>query len=103
MSTEDDREKSREEVPKWHRARAARLRANGFERLREDGGRARADRGDNRTPGSRRINKDTTRRRGRAGRAAPTPSQRGDDGYAGMPPRSNVDASPEAHALPFGS
>ena len=46
--------------------------------------------------GSRRINKDTTRRRGRAGRAAPTPGQRGDDGYAGMPPRSNVDASPEA-------
>jgi hypothetical protein len=24
----------------------------------------------------------------------------GDDGYAGMPPRSNVDASPEARTLP---
>jgi len=36
---------------------------------------------------------------GRWGRAAPTPGQRGDDGYAGMPPRSNVDASPEARTL----
>ena len=36
------------------------------------------------------------------GRAAPTPGQRGDDGYAGMPPRSNVDASPEACTLPSG-
>jgi len=35
MSTEDDREKSREESPKWHRARAARLRANGFEKMHE--------------------------------------------------------------------
>jgi hypothetical protein len=52
---------------------------------------------------SRRINKDTTRRRRRAGRAAPTPGQRGDDGYAGMPPRSNVDASPEARTLTSGS
>jgi hypothetical protein len=36
MSTEDYREKSREEVPKWHRARAARLRANGFEKMGEE-------------------------------------------------------------------
>ena len=36
MSTEDDREKSREESPKWHRARAARLRANGFEKMAEE-------------------------------------------------------------------
>jgi hypothetical protein len=36
MSTEDDREKSREESPKWHRARAARLRANGFEKVAEE-------------------------------------------------------------------
>src|SRR5690348_9413105 len=33
MSTEDDREKSREESPKWHRARAARPRANGFAKM----------------------------------------------------------------------
>jgi len=43
MSTEDDREKSREESPKWHRARAARLRANGFEKMAEE-------HEDNRTP-----------------------------------------------------
>jgi hypothetical protein len=36
MSAEDDREKSREESPKWHRARAARLRANGFEKMAEE-------------------------------------------------------------------
>jgi hypothetical protein len=36
MSTEDDREKSREESPKWHRARAARLRANGFTKMAEE-------------------------------------------------------------------
>jgi hypothetical protein len=36
MSTEDDREKSREESPKWHGARAARLRANGFEKMAEE-------------------------------------------------------------------
>ena len=36
MSTEDDREKSREESPKWHRARAARLRANGFAKMAEE-------------------------------------------------------------------
>jgi len=32
----NDREKSREESPKWHRARAARLRANGFEKMAEE-------------------------------------------------------------------
>jgi hypothetical protein len=31
-----DREKSREESPKWHRARAARLRANGFTKMAEE-------------------------------------------------------------------
>ena len=36
MSTEDDREKSREASPKWHRARAARLRANGFAKMAEE-------------------------------------------------------------------
>jgi hypothetical protein len=36
MSTEDDREKSREESSKWHRVRAARLRANGFEKMAEE-------------------------------------------------------------------
>jgi hypothetical protein len=33
---EDDREKRREESPKWHRARAARLRANGFTKMAEE-------------------------------------------------------------------
>ena len=36
MLTEDDREKSREASPKWHRARAARVRANGFEKMAEE-------------------------------------------------------------------
>jgi hypothetical protein len=36
MSTEHDREKSREESPEWHRARAAHLRANGFTKMTEE-------------------------------------------------------------------
>jgi hypothetical protein len=36
MSTEDDREKRREESPKWHRARAKSLRANGFTKMAEE-------------------------------------------------------------------
>jgi hypothetical protein len=36
MSTEDDREKSREESPKWHRARAKRLREHGFTKMAEE-------------------------------------------------------------------
>jgi hypothetical protein len=36
MSAEDDREKSREKSPRWHRARAARLRANGFTKMAEE-------------------------------------------------------------------
>jgi hypothetical protein len=33
MSTEDDREKRREESPEWHRARAKSLRKNGFTKM----------------------------------------------------------------------
>jgi hypothetical protein len=91
MSSKDDHEKRREESPEWHRARAKILRKAGFTKMAEE---------------HEQIaeNKDTTRRRGRAtlGRAAPTPGQRGDDGYPGMPPRSNVDASPDARTLPSG-
>ena len=36
MSTEDDREKRREELPKWHRARAKSLRAHGFTKMAEE-------------------------------------------------------------------
>jgi hypothetical protein len=37
MSTEHDREKSREEKPaEWHRVRAKRLRANGFTKMAEE-------------------------------------------------------------------
>jgi hypothetical protein len=36
MSTEDDREKSREESPEWHRARAEQLRNNGFTKMAEE-------------------------------------------------------------------
>jgi len=36
MSTEDDREKSREESAEWHRARAERLRANDFTKMAEE-------------------------------------------------------------------
>jgi hypothetical protein len=36
MSTEDDREKRREESPEWHRARAKHLRANGFTKMAEE-------------------------------------------------------------------
>jgi hypothetical protein len=36
MSTEDDREKSREESPEWHRARAKSLRKNGFTKMAEE-------------------------------------------------------------------
>jgi hypothetical protein len=33
MSTEDEREKRREESPEWHRARAKGLRASGFTKM----------------------------------------------------------------------
>jgi hypothetical protein len=33
MSTENDLEKSREESPEWHRARAKQLRENGFTKM----------------------------------------------------------------------
>ena len=36
MSTEDDREKRREESPEWHRARAKSLRAHGFAKMAEE-------------------------------------------------------------------
>jgi hypothetical protein len=36
MSTEDDREKSREESPEWHRARAKSLRKQGFTKMAEE-------------------------------------------------------------------
>ena len=36
MSTEDDREKSPEESPEWHRARAKQLRNNGFTKMAEE-------------------------------------------------------------------
>ena len=36
MSTEDDREKRREESPEWHRARAKSLRAHGFTKMAEE-------------------------------------------------------------------
>jgi hypothetical protein len=36
MSTEDDREKRREESPEWHRARAKSLRENGFTKMAEE-------------------------------------------------------------------
>jgi hypothetical protein len=36
MSTEDDPEKSREESPEWHRARAKSLRKNGFDKMAEE-------------------------------------------------------------------
>jgi hypothetical protein len=36
MSTEDNPEKSREESPEWHRARAERLRKNGFTKMAEE-------------------------------------------------------------------
>jgi hypothetical protein len=36
MSTEDNREKRREESPEWHRARAKHLRANGFTKMAEE-------------------------------------------------------------------
>jgi hypothetical protein len=48
------------------------------------------------------LRQSASRAGGIPGGAAPTPGQRGDDGYAGMPPRSNVDASPEARTLPSG-
>jgi len=35
MSTEDDREKRREESPEWHRARANSLREHGFTKTAE--------------------------------------------------------------------
>ena len=36
MSTEDDREKRREESPEWHRARAKSLRKHGFTKMAEE-------------------------------------------------------------------
>jgi len=36
MSTEDDREKRREESPEWHRARANSLREHGFTKMAEE-------------------------------------------------------------------
>jgi hypothetical protein len=36
MSTEDDREKRREESSEWHRARAKSLRAHGFTKMAEE-------------------------------------------------------------------
>ena len=36
MSTEDDREKRREEAPEWHRARANSLREHGFTKMAEE-------------------------------------------------------------------
>ena len=36
MSTEDDREKRREESPEWHRARAKSLRAHGFTKMAKE-------------------------------------------------------------------
>jgi hypothetical protein len=36
MSTEDDREKSREESLEWHKARAKSLRKNGFTKMAEE-------------------------------------------------------------------
>jgi len=36
MSTEDDREKRREESPEWHLARAKSLRAHGFTKMAEE-------------------------------------------------------------------
>jgi hypothetical protein len=36
MSTEDDREKRREESPEWHRARAKSLREHGFTKMAEE-------------------------------------------------------------------
>jgi hypothetical protein len=36
MSTEDDREKSREESPEWHRVRAKSLRNQGFTKMAEE-------------------------------------------------------------------
>ena len=36
MSTEEEREKSREESPEWHRARAKSLRKNGFDKMAEE-------------------------------------------------------------------
>ncbi len=36
MSTENDLEKSREESPEWHRARAKQLRENGFTKMAEE-------------------------------------------------------------------
>jgi hypothetical protein len=36
MSTEDDREKSREESPEWHRARAKSLWKQGFTKMAEE-------------------------------------------------------------------
>jgi len=36
MSTEDDREKRREESPEWHRVRAKSLRKNGFTKMAEE-------------------------------------------------------------------
>jgi hypothetical protein len=42
MSTENDLEKSREESPEWHRARAKQLRENGFTKMAEEHRAARA-------------------------------------------------------------
>src|SRR5262249_20342316 len=36
MSTEEDREKHREESPEWHRARAKSLREHGFTKMAEE-------------------------------------------------------------------
>ena len=36
MSTEDDREKLREDSPDWHRGRAEQLRKNGFTKMAEE-------------------------------------------------------------------
>ena len=36
MSTEDDREKRREESPEWHRARAKSLREHGFTKMAQE-------------------------------------------------------------------
>jgi hypothetical protein len=36
MSSEDDREKRREESPEWHRARAKTLRKSGFTKMAEE-------------------------------------------------------------------
>jgi hypothetical protein len=35
MSTEDDREKRRDESPEWHRARAKQLRKEGYTKMAE--------------------------------------------------------------------